>query len=612
MPSYQSQPVAKILSRLQNVQEKSDGNWMASCPCRDDDHTPSLSITVGAEDQAVVHCHRGLCDAKKIFESCGLDLARDGFARNQESFTPPKTQIKIAPVKTDTKKIKRKLTKVYDYVDEDGTLLFQKLRYQLEDGSKSFIHRRPNPDTPGDYVFNLKDTRKVLYRLPQLLEAIQNNEDVWLVEGEKDADTMCEHFKVAATTMTNGANSWLPEYTVTLAAASLVNIIADNDEPGKQHAIHVRDEIRNAGGVANVWISKYAKDITDHVNAGYTINEDEMDELLSFDGEFVKEQEAKDDETENSANDYESSDNTIEEPKETQLLSQIEKIISLGSLTLEQKIGRITFAANTFSSLSYEEYGRTVNWQEFLLEAEDDSYDWVIPGLLEKQERVIVVAAEGVGKTMLARQVAISCAAGLHPFTFQPMKPVTTLTIDLENPARIIRRTSRTIMENAIRLSHAKSVDAHLHIHPSGLDLTSTKDRMFLEQLVERIKPGLICLGPLYKAYVDSGNLTSEALAVEVAKFLDHIRDIYGCALWLEHHAPLGASSTTRELRPFGSSVWSRWPEFGISITPDPLNPEGFVYDVRHFRGARDKREWPVKMKRSLRMPFEVIEFMKE
>lgn len=603
MPNFQSEPVAKLLSRLQNVQEQSDGRWQASCPCRDDDHNPSLSITTGAEGQAVVHCHRGLCDAEKIFESCGLNLARDGFVRTPPPFTPSKFE---------PKKPKRKLVKVYDYHDEQGVLLFQKLRYQLENGGKSFAHRRPNPDVPGDWLFNLKDTRKVLYRLPQLLEAIKNNEDVWLVEGEKDADTMCSEFGVAATTMTNGANSWAPEYTLTLASASLVNIIADNDEVGKQHAIYVRDAIRAAGGVANVWVSKHAKDITDHVKAGYLINENDMDELLTYDGEQAGGQEDKANETEDDSSDHESSDDAPIDDKGKLLLSQIEKIISRDSLTLEQKIGRISFIANSFSETSFEDYGRTVNWQEFLLEVEGDSYEWVIPGILEKQERVIVVAAEGVGKTMLARQIAIACAAGLHPFTFQPMKPITTLTVDLENPARIIRRTSRTIMENAIRLSHAKSVDAHLHIHPSGLDLTSTKDRMFLDQLVEKIKPELICLGPLYKSYVDSGNLTSEALAVEVAKFLDQIRDIYGCALWLEHHAPLGASSATRELRPFGSSVWSRWPEFGISITPEPLNPEGYVYDVRHFRGARDKREWPVKMKRSLRMPFEVIEFMKE
>ena len=166
-------------------------------------------------------------------------------------------------------------------------------------------------------------------------------------------------------------------------------------------------------------------------------------------------------------------------------------------------------------------------------------------------------------------------------------------------------------MENAIRLSHAKTVDAHLHIHPQGLDLTDTKDRLFVEQLCEQIRPQLICLGPLYKSYVDNGSRTSEALAVEVAKFLDRIRDVYDCALWLEHHAPLGSSMTTRELRPFGSAVWSRWPEFGISLQPDPTSMEGYVYDVRHFRGGRDERPWPTKMKRGKIFPFEVLEYMK-
>jgi len=612
MALYQSKPVAKILSRLNNVKEV-NGQWMASCPCRSDDDTPSLAIKVGDQDEALVYCHKGLCDATKIFQSCGLDLVKDGFVHDGGNDLRPR-QKQPAPVRAASvtsvpaPKKKRKLVKVYKYHDEDGNVLYEKLRYLSEDGKKSFAHRRPNPDNPSDYIYDLKDTRKVLYRLPELLKEIANNEVVWLVEGEKDADTMLEKFGIPATTMTNGANGWQPDYTMTLAAATAVCIIADNDDPGKKHAITVRDEIIAAGGAATVYVSKHAKDISDHVAMGYVIDEQNMYELESYDGGDLSGEIAEEDAE---LSDEEKSE--VDEAKPGNiLLEQIQDIVASERLSLQQKLSRITHAANSFTTASFEDYGRTVNWQEFLLEEESDNYEWVIPGLLEKQERVIVVAAEGVGKTMLARQVAIACAAGLHPFTFQPMRAIRTLTIDLENPARIIRRTSRSIMEQSIRLSHAQSVDAHLHIHPSGLDLTSTKDRAFVEQLVEKIKPELICLGPLYKAYVDNGSLTSEALAVEVAKYLDHIRDVHGCALWLEHHAPLGASNATRELRPFGSSVWSRWPEFGISITPDPLNPDGYVYDVKHFRGARDKRAWPIKMKRSLRLPFEVLEFMKE
>jgi hypothetical protein len=118
-------------------------------------------------------------------------------------------------------------------------------------------------------------------------------------------------------------------------------------------------------------------------------------------------------------------------------------------------------------------------------------------------------------------------------------------------------------------------------------------------------------MGPLYKAFIDPGGRTSESVAIEVARYLDGLRDAYGCAMWLEHHAPLGSSMGSRDLRPFGSAVWSRWPEFGLSLTPDPTATEGFVYNVSHFRGARDRRKFPTKMRRGKVFPFEVLEFMK-
>jgi replicative DNA helicase len=251
-----------------------------------------------------------------------------------------------------------------------------------------------------------------------------------------------------------------------------------------------------------------------------------------------------------------------------------------------------------------------VDWASFVNEGGDDSYDWVIDELIERGERVIVVAAEGVGKTMLARQVAILSGCGIHPFTYQKMKQIRTLTIDLENPERIIRRTSTSIMKTALARGYTTSPSAKLLVKPSGLDLLKPEDRMVLERAIEDTNPELLVMGPLYKAFIDPGGRTSEAVAVEVARYFDYIRDVYKCALWLEHHAPLGDSMTNRQLRPFGSAVWSRWPEFGISLTPD-LTGGLHVYDVRHFRGARDERPFPTKMRRGKLFPFEVLEYAK-
>ena len=62
-------------------------------------------------------------------------------------------------------------------------------------------------------------------------------------------------------------------------------------------------------------------------------------------------------------------------------------------------------------------------------------------------------------------------------------------------------------------------------------------------------------------------------------------------------------------MRPFGSAVWSRWSEFGIAIVPDPTDPS--VLEVKHYRGMRDEREWPTRMRRGTEdeWPFIVLEF---
>jgi len=297
-----------------------------------------------------------------------------------------------------------------------------------------------------------------------------------------------------------------------------------------------------------------------------------------------------------------------------ELSVRISEVLTDRSITDATKLARVSAMIGGAYTTERIDTGRLVKWDDFMQEADDGTYDWIIPDILERKERVIVVAAEGVGKTMLARQIAILSSFGIHPFSFQPMPPVRTLFIDLENPDRIIRRMSRhTYMRAKMRVEKEfglkpQPISASLLMKPAGIDLLRDDDRSYLFKQIEMVKPELIMFGPLYKSYVDPGGRNSESVAVEVAKFLDSVKDAYDCALWLEHHAPLGTSMATRELRPFGSAVWSRWPEFGISLTPDPLSPDGFTYELRHFRGARDERQWPKKLRRGKMFPFEISE----
>lgn len=580
MSTSASPTVANFLGKLQGVKQ-SGTNWYARCPCRNDDSNPSLSIGEGRDGRVLATCHRGNpCTLDQICDAMGIAHS-DLFPKTDEK------QVKV-PVKSEKLAKNLSLIATYDYMDELGELLFQKQRFVDESGKKTFRQRKP--DGEGGWSYQLGEVPRVLYRLPQILAAKANSKTIWVVEGEKDVDTLVDA-GYEATTMPNGAGSWTELHTDALAGAHII-LISDNDEVGQQHALDVAEQLRNAGCTVKLGIppSGY-KDVTDLYDDGKTVKD-----LTPF---------------EEYNNSVDESQPEEEEDNIGELLGGLEKILRRDDISEDARLARAGILINTFARGADVDTGRLVHWEDFLTEEDDDSYDWVIPGVIEKQERVIVVAAEGVGKTMLARQVAICAAAGINPFTMSKMEPVRTLTVDLENPERIIRRTSRNIMSAARTLGHSTNILAELLTKPAGLDLLKMSDRAVLEKAIEEAKPQLLVMGPLYKAFLDPGGRTSESIAIEVARYLDGLRDAYGVALWLEHHAPLGSSMGSRDLRPFGSAVWSRWPEFGLSLTPDPTATEGYVYNVTHFRGARDRRKFPTKMRRGRTFPFEVLEFMK-
>ncbi len=599
MAQSASEQTQNFLSRLSGVRQTGNG-WQARCPCREDDNNPSLAIGQGDDGRTLVTCHRAMsCDVEKICSSVGLKVSDlmppDGkFTPSKNSSSPTKTQPTkqqpSAPVATS----KPKFVKAYDYTDEHGVLLFQKTRLVDEDGKKTFRQRKP--DGQGGWIYSLGDTPKVLYNLPAVLDAKSKGIPIWLVEGEKDADTLME-MGIVATTMPGGAGKWLDIHTEALAGG-VIEIVADNDDIGKKHAIDVFNELQSVGCDSQLWICPSTKDITDHIDSGAKI-----EDLVPFEvgADVLQEIEIEQPEERD----------TEELSAEELTLLKLNELLNRDDLTAKQKIAKSNLIVASSTIGHVLDTGRLVQWNDFLAESTNETHEWVIPGLVERMERVIVVAAEGVGKTMLARQIAICCSAGIHPFSFQRMPQVRTLTVDLENPERIIRRTSRQIASEAMSLSKVEKLEAYILTKPSGMDLLKAQDRSILEEAIEEVQPQILVIGPLYKAFLDPGGRTSESVALEIAKYLDAIRTVYNCSLWIEHHAPLGSTMSTRDLRPFGSAVWSRWPEFGISLQPDPTALGDYVYDVKHFRGAREERPWPLKMKRGKRFPFEVIDWMK-
>ncbi len=134
-----------------------------------------------------------------------------------------------------------RLVERYDYVNEGSAILYEVGRYELAEGGKTFKQRRP--DGKGGWIPNLDGVRRVLYRLPEVLQAIVATEWIYLVEGEKDVETL-RKFKKVATTCQGGAENWNETYTETLRGARVI-LIGDADMAGAKRALRIASALYN-------------------------------------------------------------------------------------------------------------------------------------------------------------------------------------------------------------------------------------------------------------------------------------------------------------------------------------------------------------------------------
>lgn len=252
-------PLETVLARLEGVHRNGNG-WQARCPSHEDGR-PSLSISEGADGKTLLKCHAG-CETGDILAALGLDMS-DLFSE-----------------KSDRRESKRDIVATYDYTDEAGELLYQVVRFS----PKGFAQRRP--DGRGGWHWKLGDVHRVLYRLPQVLEAVKAGQTVYVVEGEKDVHSLTATGQVA-TTSAGGAGKWWGEYTESLRGAHVV-VIADDDKPGREHARTVSECLVGvAAGVDVKLPAEGSKDVSDMLTAGRT-----LDDLIPLDGGNAKTQAA--------------------------------------------------------------------------------------------------------------------------------------------------------------------------------------------------------------------------------------------------------------------------------------------------------------------------------
>ena len=203
-----------------------DGQWAR---CTREEHAGSAPLDDACSPPAWRHRLVGMC-------RCGVQHG------------PDEPRARLEPEAT------------YDYRDEAGDLLFQVVRLP----GKQFRQRRPDTGARSGWVWSIAGVRRVLYRLPELLAS---SGPVYVVEGERDSDTLRARGLNATTSSGGAGKARLTDWTP-LRDREVV-VIADRDEVGRKHASDVLRILPRATALE----CTRGKDVTEHLAVGGTLEE---------------------------------------------------------------------------------------------------------------------------------------------------------------------------------------------------------------------------------------------------------------------------------------------------------------------------------------------------
>lgn len=224
-----AESLARLVDALQ-AHGRNPRNGKARCPIHGEDHNPSLSYG-HTGDRTVMFCH--VCGRDRtpaILDALGLSLP--------DLYDEPKGRYLAS----------------YEYRTAAGKLA-------------RTVHRTAGKEFPQTIV----DKAPILYRLPEVLAAVDAGKPVYLVEGEEDVHAL-ETLGVVATTAPMGAGNFGKVDITPLKGADVI-AIPDQDSSGQRWRADVTGRIDGYAKSLTVLAPKAGKDASDHVAAGYSIDE---------------------------------------------------------------------------------------------------------------------------------------------------------------------------------------------------------------------------------------------------------------------------------------------------------------------------------------------------
>lgn len=481
--------------------KKQGKDHVGLCPFHDDKH-PSLRVSSDGW-----FCH-----------PCGFGGSAVDFVMKADNVDFVEAIRRLAGdlgVPLEPRPAKPEVAATYRYTDEHGAVVGVKRRWEPGHGgkAKSFDWRGP------DEKAGQPDGARTLYRLPEVVGAIQAGNPVLVVEGEKCADALANKGFVV-TCNDNGAGKWTERHTALLRGAVVV-VLPDNDDAGRKHAAMVIDALAPvAKAVRRLDLPGLPDkgDVVDWLKAGGTV-----DDLRGLVSEALSR--ADDSDWRRDV------DRALADVRAHATTTTAEALVARGAIP--------------FQSLAE-------------LEASDlPKTRWLVSGLVTERAVAVISGEPKTAKTWVAQEIAVAVATGGRVFgEFKTGEPKPAALFLVEDGASNTRARLRGILDGHTDVNAAAKAAAAKRLSVRCLDSLDLTDEVHLARFVASVRrlpepPAVVVLDPLRDLHTGAEDKSDDMAKVSAA--LRTLRNVLDAAVVFVHHA--GKATETQKGRRGGQRM---------------------------------------------------------
>ncbi len=324
--------------------------------------------------------------------------------------------------------IKWRVVAKFEYQNTEGGILYVKER--IEPGrngrAKEFIFKH----LEGDKWVTGRGGEAVIYNLSLVLKS----KYVFITEGEAKADLLVRQFNLTTTCLDSGAQSPFKDGYLKYFEGKEIIILPDNDTPGKQYADRIASALYGKVKAIKIVELPGLKETEDIIN-------------------WV---------------------NSYRDSKETEEIK--DELFALIESTAEWQ------PAKNKSTQT----GMTLIRLDDLLKEPEESVSWLVENILPSGGFSVLASKPKVGKSTLARNLALCVAKG-EPFLNKTISKGSVIYYALEEKRAEVKKHFKDMGANGTE---------DIYIYTGGTPVDAIEQ---IRKVVESIKPALITIDPLFR-----------------------------------------------------------------------------------------------------------------